>query len=74
MRSRLQSLMAICRGKNLEVFWVSGKQARQWRRETDDDYRAGWYWWSCCPGCLPDGDPIGPFNSPTAACEHALDY
>jgi hypothetical protein len=21
----------------------------------------GWYWWACFPGCLPDGDPIGPF-------------
>jgi hypothetical protein len=24
----------------------------------------GWYWWPCFPGCLPDGDPSGPF--PTA--------
>jgi hypothetical protein len=24
-------------------------------------YEPGWYWWSCFPGCLPDGDPIGPF-------------
>jgi hypothetical protein len=23
----------------------------------------GWYWWSCFPGCLPDGDPIGPFET-----------
>ena len=32
----------------------------------DDDgepMQAGWYWWSCSPGCLPDGDPIGPFDS-----------
>ena len=21
----------------------------------------GWYWWPCHPGCLPDGDPVGPF-------------
>ena len=23
----------------------------------------GWYYWFCFPGCLPDGDPIGPFES-----------
>ncbi len=20
----------------------------------------GWYWWSCFPDCLPDGEPNGP--------------
>lgn len=24
----------------------------------------GFYWWACYPGCLPDGEPSGPF--PTA--------
>lgn len=23
----------------------------------------GWYWWACFPGCLPDSDPIGPFDT-----------
>jgi len=23
----------------------------------------GWYYWFCFPGCLPDGEPFGPFNS-----------
>lgn len=23
----------------------------------------GWYWFACWPGCLPDGDPQGPFES-----------
>lgn len=22
---------------------------------------AGWYYWFCFPGCLPDSEPIGPF-------------
>lgn len=22
-----------------------------------------WFWWACFPGCLPDGDPIGPFET-----------
>src|ERR1017187_2208461 len=24
---------------------------------------AGWYWWSCFPGCLPDSEPNGPFDT-----------
>jgi hypothetical protein len=24
---------------------------------------AGWYYWYCFPGCLPEGDAIGPFAS-----------
>jgi len=31
----------------------------------------GFYWWSCFPGCLPDGDPIGPFTTETAAIADA---
>lgn len=25
--------------------------------------RAGWFFWFCFPGCLPDGDETGPFAS-----------
>jgi len=32
---------------------------------------AGWYYWSCFPGCLPDSDPHGPFDSEDAALEDA---
>jgi hypothetical protein len=34
---------------------------------------AGWYWWSCFPGCLPDGDPVGPFDSEEDALADAQD-
>lgn len=27
----------------------------------------GWYWWACFPGCLPDGEPEGPYVSSNAA-------
>ena len=23
----------------------------------------GWYWWSCQPGCIPDSEPNGPFET-----------
>ena len=32
---------------------------------------AGWYWWSCSPGCLPDGEASGPFESEMEAIEDA---
>ena len=34
----------------------------------------GWYWRSCFPGCIPDGEPIGPFDSETAAIADADPY
>ena len=36
-----------------------------------DPVKPGWYWWSCFPGCLPDGDPFGPFASSRQAHEDA---
>lgn len=32
---------------------------------------AGWYWWACFPGCMPDGDPSGPFETEEEAIEDA---
>lgn len=34
---------------------------------------AGWYWWSCQPGCLPDGDPMGPFDTEDEAIADLCD-
>ncbi len=31
----------------------------------------GWYWWSCYPGCIPDSDPFGPFDTEAAALADA---
>ncbi len=32
---------------------------------------AGWYYWFCFPGCLPDSDPIGPFETEQQALDDA---
>ena len=32
---------------------------------------AGWYWWSCFPGCMPDGDAMGPFDTEAEALADA---
>lgn len=31
----------------------------------------GWYAWHCEPGCLPDSDPFGPYETEEAASEAA---
>lgn len=38
---------------------------------TDPAELAGWYWQASFPGCLPDGDPSGPFASFTLAADDA---
>ena len=37
-------------------------------------YDSGWYWWSCFPGCLPDGEPSGPFENEQEAIKDASDF
>jgi len=60
-----------------ETFYVGTLRPEDWRkplechvcndwahdRETPHSQHVGWYYWSCFPGCLPDGDPIGPFDT-----------
>jgi len=33
-----------------------------------------WYYWSCFPGCLPDSDPIGPFDTSAEAYHDAQGF
>lgn len=40
-------------------------------REQAANALAGWYWWSCCPGCLPDGEASGPFETELEAIQDA---
>lgn len=58
---------------DVEVFYVSKAEAESLVAEaiaqgghvdTEPEIpvsEAGWYWWSCLPGCLPDSDACGPF-------------
>ena len=39
-----------------------------------DPVKPGWYWWACFPGCIPDGDPAGPFATSTEAFDDAQDF
>lgn len=40
-------------------------------RHLEAESLAGWYWWSCCAGCLPDSDASGPFDTEEEANEDA---
>jgi hypothetical protein len=33
------------------------------QRIYDPFLKDNWFWWSCLPGCLPDGDKTGPFKT-----------
>lgn len=45
-----------------------------WGDEGGDPLGAGFYWWACFPGCLPDGDPIGPFDTSAEAYHDAQGF
>ena len=40
--------------------------------------KGGWFYWYCFPGCLPDSEPVGPYETAAlakaAAQEDAADY
>ncbi len=40
----------------------------------DEAPAAGWYWWSCFPGCWRRSDPVGPFDTEAEALAHAQDW
>lgn len=51
---------------DLEVWWESGRHDTSGERQ-----EPGFYWWSCLPGCLPDSDPSGPFETEAEALADA---
>ncbi len=61
---------------DVEVFHVSQMEVNYNLANLDhaDEYtitEAGWYWWSCFPGCLPDSDAFGPYATEAEATEDA---
>ncbi len=49
---------------SFEVFYAD-------QNDIDDGSDAGWYWWACFPGALPDSDPVGPFDTELSAIHDA---
>ena len=66
---------------SFQVFWDDsdipfGNDPQNARNYGSDGetVKPGWYWWPCFPGCLPDGDPIGPFASSRQAHKNADEW
>jgi hypothetical protein len=69
--------VAIMARFNLEVFYsTADEQTREtcfWNIDDDEPTGPGWYWWTCFGGCLPEGDPIGPYDTAQACADDATD-
>lgn len=64
--------------ENIEVFYLSPMEAAYNSMDADHateytPFESGWYWWSCCAGCLPDSEPVGPFESKSEAYRDAVE-
>jgi hypothetical protein len=53
-------------GVTIEVFHADSVLAASFGR------RAGWFSWTCQPGCLPECPPAGPFASGYTAYRDAI--
>ena len=61
---------------DLEVFYADENLCTDWNEYAEEgtEYTPGFYWWPCYPGCLPDGEPSGPFETEEEALENARDF
>lgn len=46
---------------DVEVFYARDGELE--RDNEGDISLAGWYYWYCFPGCMPDSEPYGPFDT-----------
>lgn len=58
---------------DVEVFYRTEAEnaADGWKDGDGETMKAGWYWWSCFPGCMPDSDPFGPYKTEKEALNSA---
>lgn len=66
----LPDVEVFCHNHEDAVFMVPSR-CEHLRDDNGDCTGSGWYWWSCFPGCLPDGDPVGPFETEVEALADA---
>lgn len=48
---------------DIEVFYAGKGELYFDPTDGSDQSEAGFYYWFCLPGCLPDSDPMGPFST-----------
>ena len=61
---------------DVEVFYISNyaiERTRNSHLEVSTMTEAGWYWWTCFPGCMPDSDAFGPYATEAEALADAQD-
>jgi hypothetical protein len=39
----------------------------------EEGIEGGWFYWYCAPGCLPDSEPVGPYESAKQAKQAVQD-
>lgn len=63
---------------SFEIFWHDGAgEPGSARSDDEEDFEpqpAGWYWRAYFPGCVPDGEPSGPFASSRQALQDADEW
>lgn len=47
------------------------EEEKEEARKEEAKNLAGFYWWTCCPGCMPDSEASGPFDTELEAIEDA---
>ena len=56
---------------DLETFELDAQEIERWNMEGHELSGPGWYYWFCFPGCLPDSDAYGPFETEEIAIDDA---
>jgi hypothetical protein len=59
---------------SFEVFWHGGPYGKAENDEDDLPMAPGWYWAAGFPGCMWDGEPVGPFTSSMHAHKDADEW
>ena len=62
---------------DVEIFYISALDSQELHanpitREDSGPIPSGHYYWFCFPGCLPDSDRFGPFDSTKEAENDAI--
>lgn len=56
---------------SFEVFYVA--RADKFTDVEGNALHTGYYWYACFPGCMPDGEPSGPFKTSQLAHKAAME-
>lgn len=59
-------------------FRLANMSGHVWQKMLDtiveeQGIKGGWFYWYCFPGCLPEGDPVGPYETYDEALQAVRD-